>query len=108
MPATIEINDHGQAVLLIPDAAGECRPYRWKIVPPGFSLWALTLTRTDTDASYRVTEEGPGRWTCECPAEKYRKRGTPHCKHQEAARALRAWLTTFLEENTHERIPTTV
>ena len=104
MPCTIEINDAGQSVLSIPDADGECRAYRWKIIPPGFSLWALSLVRCDSEAAYRVALEAPGRWTCNCPAQTYRKRGSPACKHIDCARALRGWLMTFVEEMDDERI----
>ena len=104
MPMTIEIDDNGHSVVSIPDADGECHAYRWRIIAPDFSLWALLLTRTDTDACYRVAEESPGSWSCSCPAEKYRKRGTEHCKHCAAARSLRAFLNHLVtEERTHER-----
>ena len=101
MPVTIAINDAGQAVLEIADAEAEVHSYRFRLVPPGLSLWALEVTRADSDKTYRVEEMSPGRWTCNCPAETYRKRGADHCKHTTAARALRAWLTSFLEKPAH-------
>lgn len=102
MPAIIELTDAGLATLAIADADGELWAYRFGLAPVGSSLWALNLTRADTDASYRVAEESPGRWTCTCPAQTYRKRGAPPCKHIGSARALRAFLRS-LEEPNHER-----
>jgi len=98
MPVSIAINDAGQAVLEIADADGEVHAYRWRIIDGDFDLWALLLTRSDTDLSYRVAEEKPGRWTCSCPVEKFRKRGQDHCKHAQAARSLRAFLNTLRME----------
>ena len=99
MPVIITINDAGQALVEIPDPDGELHSYRWRIIDADFDLWALLLTRTDTDLSYRVAELAPGRWTCSCPAEKYRKRNQEHCKHTQAARCLRAFLHTLQTEN---------
>ena len=101
MPLGIDITDAGVATLSIPDAGGEFRAYRWRLVPRGLSLFALELTRADTDARYLVRELSPGRWTCDCSAFTYRKRGSPLCKHCAAARAFRAFLRTL--ENAHER-----
>lgn len=99
---SIDINDAGQAVLQIADADGELHAYCFRLVPRGLSLWALEVTRADTGATYRVGEEWPGgRWTCNCPAETYRRRGADHCKHIDAARAFRAWLRDFTEGTAH-------
>jgi len=105
MPISITINDAGQAVLEIEGAEAEVWKYRFRLIPPGLSAWAIEMTRADTDSTYRVEELSPGRWTCSCPAEMYRKRGAEHCKHQTAARLLRAWLNDFLhtKETDHER-----
>jgi hypothetical protein len=100
---TIEITDTGLATLSIPDADGELRSYRFRLAPRGLSLWALEITRADTDATYRVCEDVPGRWTCNCPAETYRKRGADHCKHCAAVRALRAFLREFSQESINAR-----
>ena len=75
MPLTISIDDRGFASLEIADPQGEIFSYRFRLVPPGLSVWALEVTRADTDNTYRVEELSPGRWTCSCPAEMYRKRG---------------------------------
>jgi len=99
MSVTIAINDAGQAVIEIPDPEGELHAYRWRIIDADFDLWALLLTRTDTDLTYRVAEQAPGRWTCSCKAEKFRKRGAEHCKHIGSARSLRAFLNTLRTED---------
>jgi len=99
MSVTFAIDDGGQSYVEIPDPEGEIHTYRWRIIYPDFSLWALLLTRTDTDLTYRVAEEAPARWTCSCPAEKFRKRGAEHCKHIGSARSLRAFLNHLQTEN---------
>src|SRR5215831_15236895 len=99
---TINIDDRGLASLEIPDAEGEIHSYRFRLVPAGLSLWACEVVRADSDKTYRVEELSPGRWTCSCPAEMYRKRGAEHCKHCEAARLLKAWLNEFLHTYTKE------
>lgn len=102
MALSIDITDAGLATLAIADADGEYHSYRFRLAARGLSLWALELTRADTDAAYRVCEDTPGRWACNCPAETYRKRGSDHCKHIAAVRALRAFLRSTLE-SAHER-----
>jgi len=99
MPIIFAIDDGGQSYVEIIDPEGEVHSYRWRIIDSDFDLWALLLTRTDTDLTYRVAEQAPGRWSCSCPAEKYRKRGTDHCKHIAGARGLRAFLHTLTTEN---------
>jgi|SRR5215471_3357452 len=92
MPIIFAVDDGGQSYVEIADADAEVHTYRWRIIDADFDLWALLLTRTDTDLTYRVAELAPGRWTCSCKAFKYRKRGEPFCKHCDAARCLRAFL----------------
>jgi len=92
MPIIFSVDDGGQSYVEIPDPDGELHTYRWRLIDADFDLWAILLSRTDTDLTYRVAELAPGRWTCSCPAEKYRKRGTDHCKHCSAVRCLRAFL----------------
>lgn len=92
---TITIDERG-TTLEIPDAEGELVHYGFALIDPGFSLWALRLTRLDSGSIYRVAEDTPGKWVCACPLEKYRRRGAEHCKHILAAKLLRAWLKTFL------------
>lgn len=102
MAVSIDIDDRGLATLAIAGADGELGTYRFRLAPRGLSLWALEVTRADTDATYRVWEESPGRWNCSCLSQVYRKRGAEMCKHVQAIRLLRAWLKSFLE-TTHER-----
>lgn len=86
----IDIDDRGIPTIGIADAAGEIRDYRIEAAPPGLSLWAVRLVRCDTGAAYHVSTDGPLCWSCDCPAQTYRKRGNPPCKHCEAARLLYA------------------
>lgn len=95
---SIDINDAAQAVLMIPDADGELHAYRFALAPRGLSLWAMTVTRADSGATYLVREESAGSWSCACEAQKYRKRGAPNCKHCAAAKLLRSWLNDFLAQ----------
>lgn len=96
MPVSIDIDDRGLAILAIADADAELHAYRFRLAPCGISLWALEVTRSDTDASYRVRVDHGERWGCDCPAETYRKRGADHCKHVQAAKLFRSWLKSFL------------
>lgn len=97
MPVTIDLDDRGLATLGIADPDGEVHDYRFRLAPNGLSLWALELTRADTGAEYRVSEDSPGRWKCTCPAFLYRKRGAPECKHVLCAKAFQGWHKDFLE-----------
>lgn len=92
---SLTINDAGQAVLQITDADGKRHDYRFRLVSPGLSLWALEVIRADTDAAYRVEETTPGRWDCTCPIQQKGKRSQKPCKHIRAARLFRSWLRTF-------------
>lgn len=92
---TVDISELGQATLSIPDADGELRSYRFRLLQPGLSLWTVSLTRCDTDSTYLVRRMSDDKITCDCPAEKYRKRGAEHCKHIAAAKSLMAWLREF-------------
>ena len=96
---SIDIDARGLGTVGIEDAEGCVQDYRVRLVPRGLSLWAVELTRVDTQTSYLVRVHAGNRWECECPAEKYRKRGADHCKHIAAMTAFRAWLTSFLETN---------
>lgn len=89
MSTTILIDDRGLASLEIPDPSGELHSYALTLAPSGLALWACGLTRLDTGAEYRVTDEGRGRFRCSCEAYKYRKRGQHDCKHTTAVRPLR-------------------
>src|SRR5262245_49067186 len=102
MPLIFRIDDGGHSYVEIIDPEGEVHTYRWRIIDADLDLWALLLTRTDTDATYRVAEVSPGRWNCSCPAEKYRKHGAEHCKHIGSVRSLRAFLHTLQMENEHD------
>ena len=86
---TIAVDDRGLASLEIPDAGGEVHSYRFRLLRVGDWCCGVQLIRHDTGASYIVERR---RMTCDCPAEKYRKRGAGHCKHIAAARALWAFL----------------
>jgi len=103
MPITISINDAGQAVLEIADADAELHAYRFRLVPPGLSVWALEVTRADSDRTYRVEEMTPGRWDCSCDLQQKGKRGQKPCKHIRAGRLLKAWLNEFLKGDFHDR-----
>jgi len=104
MPLTITINDAGQSVLEIADWKGRVWQYRWQILPRGYSLWLMEVTRTDTEATYYIDEDLPGHWRCTCPDEFFRKRGQKRkCKHIAAARALRAFLRELTKESEHAR-----
>lgn len=99
----LQISDTGQGVFLIPDADGEERSYLLRPCPPGVSVAAWQLTRTDTEASYRVSLDAPGRWSCSCPDEKYRKRDRQQCKHILALQPFRLWLEQYLRPLTVEK-----
>lgn len=102
---SLDIDARGPGTVGIADADGEIHSYRIRLVPRGLSLWAVELTRTDTQATYLVRVYQNNRWECDCNAEKYRKRGAPRCKHIISMSAFRAWLASFLEpmmEQHHE------
>ena len=92
---SIDIAPTGQSTMGIVDADGEIRSYRFRLLPPGISRWTLALTRCDSDAVYVVRFMHDGKVTCDCPAEKFRRRGAEHCKHIAAARSFMAWLREF-------------
>ena len=104
MSVSVDINDAGQAVLQIADAHGELFAYRFRLLPPGYSIWVVEVTRADTGNTYRVALEPPSapsappRWSCTCKAFTFKKRGQPPCKHVLAAKILKAWLDTFTRE----------
>lgn len=104
---SLDIDERGLGTLAIADAEGELHAYRVRLIPRGLALWAVEMVRCDTEASYRVALYAPSRWTCTCPAETYRKRGSDHCKHCQAAQALRSWHNTFTESS-DERVSTAV
>lgn len=103
MSVSIDINDAGQGVLRIADADGELHAYRFRLRAPGYSEWALEVTRADADETYTVSETSPGRWDCNCPLQTKGKRCQKPCKHVRAARLLKSWLRTFLGGSTHDR-----
>jgi hypothetical protein len=96
MSCTVVIDSRGCGTIGIADAIGEVRDYRVKLVARGLSF-AAELTRTDSGNRYLVRFFGDGRGECDCPAEKYRKRGAEHCKHLLAMRSFRAYLEDLLE-----------
>jgi len=101
--AILRANSSGQLTLEIPDATGEYRPYTIRRAPAGLSLWAVVLTRVDTQSSYRVAldrdqKRQPRRWRCTCPDAKYHKSQRPHCKHVDAVDFVRLALQTLLVE----------
>jgi hypothetical protein len=102
MPVQITINDAAQAVLEIADAEAELHQYRFRLAAPGLSVWALEVTRADTNQTYRVEETTPGKWECSCEAFRYRKRGAPVCKHALCIKLLKSWLNDFLREETKQ------
>ena len=93
---SIDIDERGLGTIGIIGADGSVNDYRIRLMPRGLSLWSAELARTDTGDVYAVRLFLPNRWECSCPAEKYRKRGKPHCKHIEAMSSFRAWLEDFL------------
>lgn len=98
---SIDIDARGLGAVGIADVDGEIHAYRVRLVPRGLSLWAVELVRTDTQAKYLVRVFTGNRWECDCPAEKYRRRGADHCKHIAAMSAFRAWLADFLGSIEH-------
>ncbi len=90
-----------QGLLEIDDAEGELHLYRCAVAPPGLALWAMRLTRLDTGAEYRTRHLKDDRWDCECPAWKFRKRGTGPCKHILALQGLRVLLRGLEVEEIH-------
>lgn len=103
---SVDIDERGLGTIGIADANGEINAYRIRQSPRGLSLWAVELTRVDSDSTYLVRVMRAGVWECDCPAEKYRKRGSDHCKHVQAMTSFRAWITSFLEptrERHHEQ-----
>lgn len=114
MSCDIRIDSRGLGTVEIPDADGEMRSYRSKLMPPRWRvsdddnreyLWTILFQRVDSGNEYftRVYREGSRgeRWTCSCPSHTYRKRGAPPCKHIRAGASLRAWITSYLSEHTH-------
>lgn len=93
----IDVDHRGLGTLGIPDAEGEVRSYRLRLVPRGLSLWAIEFVRADTEATYLVRVFATGKWECDCPAFTYKKRGERDCKHTLAARSFRAFLANLFQ-----------
>jgi hypothetical protein len=91
MPLWVGIDDRALGTLEIPDAQGEINSYSFLLL--AFSPhWSLQITRADSGESYRVEEDKNGHWSCACKAEKFRKRGQPHCKHIQCVSLFCRWL----------------
>lgn len=91
--------------LAIPDADGEAHRYLIDPCGPGFDLWACTIRRLDTGATYRVAVTQSGQtWRCSCLDSIYRaKKLHRACKHCSAAAPFYLQLRKWLEYERQER-----
>jgi hypothetical protein len=101
--ASIAIDDRGIATLEISGTDGDTASYTITAARPGLSLWACTLTRLDSESSYRVSLEHTGFWNCTCPAWKYRRHAEDVCKHCRAVKPLHRFIIALAStEKDHE------
>lgn len=65
--------------------------YTIESASPGLDVWAVELTRIDTDAVYRITVDGEGYWRCSCDDWRYRQVPVKEggCKHCVAVQEIR-------------------
>lgn len=80
------IDDRGLLTLEILAGNGEVISYVVTRAPDGLDQWAVTLARTDGEATYRIAFDGK-RYRCSCPH--WRFRGGNKDKHIRAIVALR-------------------
>jgi hypothetical protein len=81
-PAVILAGLDGSLSLQIPDAEGRVLDYRVEFVAPGLDDFAVKLH--GGGGPYRVARGPRGRWSCQCPAFRYRF----GCKHALGVRNL--------------------